>query len=105
MAKLKELAKVVRSKNSGPYEITFDIMFPDAERYNRVKSSGVLGQALICRLYHVQPEDIIADMFFDPALAYKFTLRRPMRSLQGSIGENDTFGTQQHAPLLDVEIP
>ncbi|MBR3237512.1 MAG: DUF4387 family protein [Oscillospiraceae bacterium] len=43
-------------------------------------------------------------MFFDPALAYKFTLRRPNRSLQGSIGENDTFGTQQHAPLQEAEI-
>ncbi len=44
-------------------------------------------------------------MFFDPALAYNFTLRRSNRSLQGSTGGNDTFGTQQHAPLLDVEIP
>lgn len=105
MAKLKELAKVIRSKNSGPYEITFDIMFPDRESYLRVKNSGVLGEDLISRLYHVKEEDIIAHMFFDPALAYKFTLRRPGRSLQGSIGENDTFGTQQHAPLLEVEIP
>lgn len=105
MAKLKELAKVIRSKNSGPYEITFDIMFPSAENYERVKSSGVLGKDLICRLYHVEPEAIVADMFFDPALAYKFTLRRPGKSLQGSIGENDTFGTQQYAPLFDVEIP
>lgn len=105
MAKLRELAKVIRSKNAGPYEITFDIMFPDAASYERVKDSGVLGEALICKLYHVEPGDIIASMFFDPALAYKFTLRRPNRSLQGSIGENDTFGTQQHAPLLDVEIP
>lgn len=105
MAKLKELAKVVRSKNSGPYEITFDIMFPDETSYRRVKDSGVLSEELISRLYHVAREDIIVQMFFDPALAYKFTLRRPARSLQGSIGENDTFGTQQHAPLLDVEIP
>ena len=63
-----------------------------------------MGEELICKLYHVKPEDIIIQMFFDPALAYKFTLLRPDRSLQGSIGENDTFGTQQHAPLLDVEI-
>ena len=104
MAKLKELAKVIRSKNSGQYEITFDIMFPDNASYERVKSSGVLSEELICKLYHVKPEDVIANMFFDPALAYKFTLRRPDRSLQGSIGENDTFGTQQHAPVLDVEI-
>lgn len=105
MAKLKDLAKVIRSKNSGPYEITFDIMFPDSASYERVKESGCLNESLICRLYHVEPADIVAQMFFDPALAYKFTLRRPDRSLQGSVGENDTFGTQQHAPLLEVEIP
>lgn len=73
--------------------------------YLRVKNSGVLCEALISKLYHVKSEDIIAHMFFDPALAYKFTLLRPDRSLQGSVGENDTFGTQQHAPLLNVEIP
>ena len=105
MARLRELAKVIRSKNSGPYEITFDIMFPNQVNYNRVKNSGILGRNLIRNLYHVEDADIVADMFFDPALAYKFTLRRPARSLQGSIGENDTFGTQQHTPLLNVEIP
>jgi len=60
MAKLKELAKVIRSKNSGPYEITFDIMFPDHESYEHVKKSGVLSEELICGLYHVKSEDIIA---------------------------------------------
>ena len=61
-----------------------------------MKKSGVLDVELIEKLYHVSADDIIAHMFFDPALAYKFTLRRSGRSLQGSIGENGTFGTQQH---------
>ena len=26
-----ELAEVIRSKNAGPYELTFDIIFKDAE--------------------------------------------------------------------------
>ncbi len=60
---------------------------------------------LICRLYRTTPDQIVSMLFFDPALAYKFTLKRSLKRLQGSIGENDTFGTQQHAPLLDVEIP
>lgn len=104
MAKLKELAKVIRSKNAGPYEITFDIMFPDKTSYCRVKESGALNEETICKLYHVTREQIAAMMYFEPALAFKFTLVRPDRSLQGSVGENDTFGTQQHAPLLDIEI-
>lgn len=32
-----ELAKVVRSKNSGPYEIVMDILFKDKETYIAVK--------------------------------------------------------------------
>lgn len=105
MTKLKEIAKIIRSKNAGPYEITFDIMFPDRESYDRVKNSGVLCEKTICDLYKVNSEDIISLLFFEPALAFKFTLKRPGQALQGSVGDSDTFGTQQHAPLLDLLIP
>ena len=105
MAKLRDIAKVIRSKNSGPFEITFDIMMPDQASYDRVKNSGVLGKSLIKKLYNVTDDQIVAELFFDPALAYKFTIVRPRGCEQGSINEHDTFGTQQHAPLLDVEIP
>lgn len=104
MARLRDLAKVIRSKNAGPYEITFDIMFPDRDSYEYVKKSGVLNEETICRLYHTTPDHIVAMLFFEPALAFKFTLIRPGKSLQGSIGEHDTYGTQQHAPLLDLEV-
>src|ERR1700674_4503712 len=40
--KLAELASLIRSKNAGPFILTFDIMFPDDESYLRVKNSGVL---------------------------------------------------------------
>ena len=105
MAKLMDLAKVIRSKNAGPFEITFDIMFSDETVYRRVKSSGILTEDLLCRLYSVQLLDIVTCLFFDPALAFKFTLKRLGKSAQGSIGERDTFGAQQHAPLMEIEIP
>lgn len=101
-ARLQDLAKVIRSKNSGPFEITFDVIFDDQDTYQRVKASGALDQAKVARLYNVPPEDIIACMFFDPAMAFKLTLRRAWA--QGSVGERDTFGAQQHAPLLDVVV-
>ena len=104
MDKLKDLAKVIRSKNSGPFEITFDVVFANAALYHRVETSGVLTRELICSLYGVPPDDIVAFMFFEPALAFKFTLRR-RGAEQGSVGERDTFGAQQYAPLLDLEIP
>ena len=103
MAKLSQLAQVIRSKNSGPFEITFDVIFNDAAIYWRVKSSGVLTADRMCELYSVPLSDVRALLFFDPAQAFKFTLRRNWA--QGSSGERDTFGTQQHAPLLDIEIP
>lgn len=103
MTRLQDLAQVIRSKNSGPFEITFDVIFAKRETYQRVKNSDVLTHALICKLYSVPKDDIVALLFFEPALAFKFTLRRNWA--QGSIGERDTFGAQQHAPLMAVDIP
>ena len=100
---LAELAQVIRSKNAGPFEITFDVMFSDPAIYAHVRDSGVLSRELITQLYQVTDEDITCCMFFEPALAFKFTLIR--RGDQGGVGERDTFGAQQHAPLLDVAIP
>lgn len=103
MSKLKDLAKVIRSKNSGPFEITFDVMFDNLATYQHVQTSGVLTRELVCDMYKVEPKEIVALLFFEPALAFKFTLRRGWA--QGSIGERDTFGAQQSAPLMDIEIP
>ena len=102
-ARLRDIAKVIRSKNSGPFEITFDVIFDDPDAYQRVKASGVLDQARMERLYGVPSTGVVACLFFDPALAFKMTLRR--RWAQGSVGERDTFGAQQHAPLLEVVVP
>lgn len=102
-ATLQTLAKVIRSKNAGPFELTFDVMFDDREIYERVRNSGALEPVKLSRMFGVSPDDVIACMFFDPALAFKFTLRRKWE--QGTVAERDTFGAQQYAPLLDIVIP
>ena len=101
--KLKDLAKVIRSKNAGPFELTFDVMFDQPTIYERVRRSGIVTRERLAALYGVEDQDVSTFQFFDPALAFKFTIRRPR--VQGSVGETDTFGAQQHAPLLDLEIP
>lgn len=101
--RLVDLAHVLRSKNSGPFEITFDVLFDDDAVYERVKGSQALHTARMAELFRVPVEDVIVCMFFDPARAFKLTLRRNWA--QGSIGERDTFGAQQYAPLLDLRIP
>lgn len=47
---LKDLAKIIRSKHSGPSGITFDVMFDSIACYQRVKNSGVLSRRLVSRL-------------------------------------------------------
>jgi len=44
---LRELAQVIRSKNAGPFEVTFDIMFDDPAKYEHVKKSGAINAALL----------------------------------------------------------
>ena len=102
-ARLVDLAKVLRSKNAGPFGLTLDILFDDEANYRRVKESGVINRELIAKLYRVSPETISPVVFFDPALGIKVTLKRPIES--GGIGDTDVYGAQQHAPLLDVQIP
>lgn len=100
---LYELAKILRSKNAGPFELTLDIIFDTVNKYELVKESGIINEELICALYKIQPESIRNIVFFDAALGIKITMKRPVDS--GSIGDTDVYGAQQHAPLINVEIP
>ncbi|MGQ9675087.1 MAG: DUF4387 domain-containing protein [Chloroflexota bacterium] len=102
-AKLVELAKTIRSKNAGVDKITFDIIFEDAQKYERVKKSGVITKERMARLYGIDVDRICDFVFFDPAYAVKFTIYRSTPS--GSPGDTDILGCQQYAPLMDLEIP
>ncbi len=101
--KLRDIAKVIRSKNAGPFEITFDIIFRTKEDYEKVKASGVLNKRLTASLYSLDPQNILTFVFYDAANAVKITIPR-MRP-QGSIGEVDMHGAQQYVPLFDIDIP
>lgn len=101
--KLTELARVIRSKNAGPFELTFDIIFKDADSYERAKKSGVFSPGLFAELYRIPIEKVLTFCFFDQACAIKATIARPVSS--GSAGDSDVFGAQQHAPLLEIEVP
>ena len=78
MTALAELARLIRSKNAGPFELTFDIMFDDEA-----------GQ--------------VKFFFCDHARAIKASIPRPC--FQGDPRDSDGHGGQQYAPLMDIEIP
>ena len=69
----------------------------------RVRDSGVLTAELIAERYGVAVDRVLSIHWFEPALSFKATLARTISS--GTVGDTDVFGAQQHAPLLDLEIP
>ena len=100
---LSELATVIRSKNAGPFELTFDVLFSDPSDYDRVVRSGQLGPESFASLYGITIDDVLSVIEFEPALAIKVTIKRVRSS--GALGESDVYGAQQHAPLLQLDIP
>jgi hypothetical protein len=100
---LREIAKVIRSKNAGPFEITLDIVFKNREDFEAVKKSGVITKELVSELYNVPTQAIITFGFFDLINAVKITL--PRLRAQGSIGETDMHAAQQHVPLQEIGVP
>ncbi len=100
--KLRDIASVIRTKNSGPFELTMDILFKDQEDYQRVADSGVINRELISQLYQVPVEKVLDIICFPQAKAIKATIVRPRPS--GALGERDVYGAQQHAPLMNLVI-
>ncbi|MDE7339604.1 MAG: DUF4387 domain-containing protein [Lachnospiraceae bacterium] len=100
--KLYELATVIRSKNSGPFQITLDVLFDDVEIYRKIKESGIISKERIAALYKMEESRIQQIVFFDTALGFKITYDRSISS--GTCGERDVYGAQQHAPLAEMKI-
>lgn len=101
-ATLGELAKLIRSKNAGPFVLTFDVMFDDEATYRRVLNSGVLTRAVFAELYQL-PEDEVMFFEHDAARAIKISIPRPYA--QGGREDGDMYGGQQHGLLVDLVVP
>ncbi len=102
MAKLGDLARLIRSKNAGPFNLTFDIMFETEEIYRRVVAANAITQEYIGRLYRVPAEDVVL-VHHDAARAIKFSIPRPVPSCD--LEDADCYGGQQYGPLVELEIP
>jgi hypothetical protein len=99
---LSEIATVIRSKNAGPFLLTFDVMFDSQEDFERVWQAGDFTKEKISKLFGVEPRTVTSIFAVPRGRAIKLTLRRP--TVQGRVGESDMYGCQQHAPLLNFEI-
>ncbi len=101
--KVSDLAKVVRSKNASPFELTFDIIFKTEADYRQAKKKNRINRALMARIYGVPPSRILDAVYFGSACAVKVTMARPIAS--GAVGDGDVYGAQQHMPLAEALIP
>ncbi|RDW76936.1 hypothetical protein BP6252_04989 [Coleophoma cylindrospora] len=117
---LADIAPVIRSKNSGPYDITLDVIFSSLPVYEIVKSSNLLSKSLIEKLYNLRGDEIIWCGFFDQAMAFKATIPRKrqvsrkgddgklVRSLDFAISggymETDVHASQQYVGLLELAL-
>lgn len=102
MKTLYDIAKVIRSKNAGPFSITLDVLFDSPETYKKVKESNLINKARIAELYHIPEQSITELVYFDQACGIKVTYDRPISS--GTIGDRDVYGAQQHAPLMLLPV-
>lgn len=100
---LYELADIVRSKNAGPYRITFDIMFTDKSRYEAVRDSNAITPETVAAAYGLDVSQISSFFKIDQAMALKITIIRPRP--QGAAGEGDMYGCQHHVPLMNIAVP
>lgn len=99
---IREIAKVIRSKNSSPFELTFDIIFKDIETFRKVRDGNLINKKLISSLYKIKEDEVLDIIYFEPALAVKFGMKRIIPS--GAPGDTDVYGAQQHGPLLEMEL-
>ena len=102
MPKLWELTKLIRSKNSGPFELTFDVIFRDRASYEKVRDAGIISAEWFARTYRLTPE-AVSVIHYDAANAIKITIPRP--AISGDIDDTDVFGGQQYGPLVEIEVP
>lgn len=103
--KLTELARVIRSKNAGPFYSTIDLFFDDQERYRLVRDSGVLTKERMAALWKIPVADVVGIMSMDAARGIKITIVKPGHVASGDLDSADVFGCQQYVPILDLEIP
>lgn len=100
MKNILDIARVVRSKNSGPYELVLDIMLKNRELFDALRASGQFSPERLAQVYGVGRDEIRNIVWFAPANAVKVVM--PRRIVSGAPGDSDVYGAQQHAPLLGM---
>jgi hypothetical protein len=102
VSELWQHTKLIRSKNAGPFQLTFDIMFRSRDDLERVVKSGVISAEKMSALYNV-PVEKVKYFVVEEVNAIKVTIPRPVFS--GDQNDRDMYGGQFHSPLVRLSVP
>lgn len=101
MPELWQLTSLIRSKNAGPFELTFDIIFKTRAGFDHALKADLLSVQNISRLYEIPVTDV--RIFAVPRiLAIKISIPRPVFS--GDLDDTDIYGGQFHARLVQLMV-
>ena len=100
LARLGDIAELVRSKNAGPFAITIDAFFGTREAYERVRR-GLPAEA-VAAAFKVRPGSVRRFELPD-LMVLKFSLGRAVP--QGGRLDRDMHGAQHAEVLAELEIP
>lgn len=101
MATVKDVCRHVRSKNAGPFWVTFDLFFDGQENFDRYAGSAALGPDLFARLFGADPA--LVKHFPVPSL-HMVKISHARTTPQGGMIERDMHAGQQYVRLLDIEL-
>ena len=101
MATIGQTVRYLRSKNAGPFWITFDAFCNSADDTKKIYKAFEREKAWIARTFNVSEEEIQLYLLNDIKVT---KLSFPRRPVQGSRAERDMHGGQQYVTLLDIEV-
>ncbi len=101
MTTLLELCSLIRSKNAGPFVLTFDFMARDEATYAALVEHPLLTQATFAKVYGVAAEKVRVQAH-PLAMAIKVSIQRP--AIQGSVADRDCYGGQYAAAILEADL-
>ncbi len=101
MTTLCDVCRNVRSKNAGPFWVTVDLFFRDADAFRQYARSPSLDAGSLATAFGADPA--LVRRFDVPSLnVVKFTY--PRATPQGSAWERDMHSGQQYVRILNLPV-